>query len=272
MLRINQNGVTIMVAGAVNLGKSSFINTLFDQEIANVENENLQIGSLSVYVVETEYEGLKKTVTIIDTPGFGENIDDTNIHENIRNYIKAQFDAFLTEESKIRRNPYFEDTRIHCLLYFLAPNVHGLTSNDIEFLKSVENLINIIPVVGKADGLTIEELTELRKKVMSQIKLHKIKIFKFEREPMNKSLVNNELHSKIPFSIITSESVGGEESFRGRKFPWGLININDPQNCDFKLVKEILFSYHIDLLAEKTITLLYEDYREVVLSENFHKE
>lgn len=267
MLRTHQSGFTIMVAGTTSLGKSSFLNTLFDQEIAAQKHTEGKKSSFNIYMLESDFDGGKKTITMIDTPSFGNELDDTRMHENIRNYLRTQFDSFLAEESKIRRNPYFEDTRVHCLLYFIAPNVHGLTKNDVDFLKTIDNLVNIIPVVGKADGLTQIELETLRNKVMQQIKEEEIKIFEFDKEPFNKNNINNNILNRLPFAMVTAEFCGGDETFRGRKFPWGVININDPTHCDFRLVKEILLSTYIDSLVEKTVSLLYEDYRSSVLSE-----
>ena len=265
MLRTQNKAFTMMFAGYRGTGKSSFLNTLFDQEIISGQREN-EKGSLNLYVLDINCEGIRKNVTVIDGPGFGYHIDDTRTHQNIENYIRSQFDAFLAEETKIRRNPHFEDNRVHVLLYFLSPNLQGLSQNDIVFLKSVDSLVNVIPVVGKADALTMEELEELRKNVMQQIHENNISIFDFEKDTSDKNLlINSEINKKVPFAVINAETVGIEQTFKGRKMQWGLINTNDPNHCDFRLIKEILLSNYMDVLVEKTALELYENYRARVL-------
>ncbi|KAL0266149.1 UNVERIFIED_CONTAM: hypothetical protein PYX00_011865 [Menopon gallinae] len=245
MLRTQKRVFTIMVAGYRGLGKSSFVNTLFDQVIIPTCPKQSDKASMNLYVLDVSCEGVRRNISIIDSPGFGHYINDTKTHQNIENYIRSQFDAFLAEETKIRRNPHFEDNRVHTLIYFISPNPHGLSQNDIAFLKTVDNLVNIIPVVGKADGLTAKELDLLRFNVMRQIKENSISVFDFERD--------------------SYDVVGSSESFKGRKKHWGVVNINDPKYCDFSLLKEILLSSYMDVLVEKTASDLYEEYRATVL-------
>jgi len=38
--------------------------------------------------------------------------------------IRRQYDNILAEESRIKRNPQFRDSRVHALLYFIPPTGH----------------------------------------------------------------------------------------------------------------------------------------------------
>lgn len=80
-------------------------------------------------------------------------------------YIKEQFDHHLEEETRIKRNPKFQDTRLHVLIYFVAPSGKGLKEIDIQFMKKVGNFVNIIPVISKADGFTTAEMESFKSKV-----------------------------------------------------------------------------------------------------------
>ena len=40
-------------------------------------------------------------------------------------YIESQFDDVLAQESMIKRNPKFQDNRVHCCLYFIPPTGHA---------------------------------------------------------------------------------------------------------------------------------------------------
>lgn len=254
-----------MVAGGTNLGKSTFLNCLFEQDIVPDNQGSNQ--SLNLYSLNYDSEGIKKKISVIDTPSFGTTSNDEKKHSNIVNYLKQQFDIFLAEESKIRRNPRFEDTRVHCLIYFVSPSVHGMKKNDIDFLKKVAKLVNIIPVVGKSDGLTAEELNSLRRKVKQQFKENEIEIYDFEKDLFDRNLeMNANINENVPFSIINYENYN-THSEKVRTLPWGVINIEDKMNCDYVLVKEILLSNYIDNLMEKTANKLYEEYRSEILSD-----
>lgn len=88
-----------------------------------------------------------------------------NRFNEIDKYVRQQFDHYLDEETRIKRNPRFQDTRLHALLYFIAPIRHGLKEIDIEFMKRMGKLVNIIPIIAKADAYTPQELAEFKQRV-----------------------------------------------------------------------------------------------------------
>lgn len=48
----------------------------------------------------------------------------------IVDYINQQFEAYLREELKVKRNLVtYDDTRIHVCLYFISPTGHGYSIN-----------------------------------------------------------------------------------------------------------------------------------------------
>jgi hypothetical protein len=68
----------------------------------------------------------------------------------------------MSQEDFLRR-----DERIHCLFYFLSP--HSLKEIDKEFLKKVSSIVPIIPVIAKADTLTVVERNLFTKEVYDTI-------------------------------------------------------------------------------------------------------
>ena len=88
-------------------------------------------------------EGTRISLTIVDTPGFGDLIDNEARYDarlrflfsgsmligrsfgEIVGYLENQYDDILAEESRIKRNPRFRDNRVHVLLYFITPTGHG---------------------------------------------------------------------------------------------------------------------------------------------------
>lgn len=96
-----------------------------------------------ILYAELEEDGLRISLTIVDTPGFGDNIDNRNAYasaalvvfdkslnldisfQEIVDYLERQYDDILAEQSRIKRNPRFTDNRVHCLLYFIPPGGHA---------------------------------------------------------------------------------------------------------------------------------------------------
>ena len=78
--------------------------------------------------------------------------------DNFRDYVERQFDAYLTGETRVNRlGQKSSDTRVHACLYFISPVGHGLKPLDLEFMKMLQDSINIIPVIAKADTFTVKE-------------------------------------------------------------------------------------------------------------------
>jgi cell division control protein 11 len=177
---------TLMVVGASGTGRTTFVNTLCGSEVlskklcdkpdeAQVE-EGIRIKPVTV---ELEEDGVRIALTIVDTPGFGDNIDNEFCFQEIMGYLERQYDDILAEESRIKRNPRFRDNRVHALLYFITPTGHSLREIDIELMKRLSPRVNVIPVIGKADTCTPTELTEFKKRIMEDIDHYNIPIYNF---------------------------------------------------------------------------------------------
>ena len=125
--------------------------------------------------------GVKLSLTVIDTPGFGEAVDNTECWTPIVDYVEDQFDGYLEAETRVERwednnvdNVFTEsflsrfdiaDKRVHACLYFIAPTGHGLKPLDVEVMKKIHKKVNIIPVIGKADSCTMKEVNMFKTKV-----------------------------------------------------------------------------------------------------------
>ncbi|XP_041900846.1 septin-4-like isoform X2 [Corvus kubaryi] len=74
---------TLMVAGESGLGKSTLVNSLFltdmyrDRKLLNAEERITQTVEITKHVVDIEEKGVKLRLTIVDTPGFGDAVNNT---------------------------------------------------------------------------------------------------------------------------------------------------------------------------------------------------
>lgn len=140
---------TLMVVGESGLGKSTLVNSLFltdlypERIIPDVTEKATQTVKLDASTVEIEERGVKLRLTVVDTPGYGDAIDNTDSFTAILRYIDEQFERFLRDESGLNRRNIV-DNRIHCCFYFISPFGHGLKPLDIEFMKKLHNKVSII--------------------------------------------------------------------------------------------------------------------------------
>ena len=163
----------------------------------------------------------------MDTPGFGDQIDNESSFGEIVGYLERQYDDILAEESRIKRNPRFRDNRVHALLYFITPTGHSLREMDIELMRRLSPRVNVIPVIGKADTMTKSELAAFKKRVMEDIEHYGIPVYNFpydvEEDDEETIQDNSELRALMPFAIVGSEDevVINGEPVRARQYPWG---------------------------------------------------
>ncbi|KAF8637318.1 hypothetical protein AX16_010846 [Volvariella volvacea WC 439] len=270
---------TLMVVGASGAGRTTFVNTLCDSTVLPhkindpPEQASAEVGlRIRPVSVDLEEEGVRISLTVVDTPGFGDNIDNEHAFQEIVSYLERQYDDILAEQSRIKRNPKFKDNRVHALLYFIPPSGHALRELDIELMRRLSPRVNVIPVIGRSDSLTPSELRAFKKRIMEDIEYYDIPIYNFPYDPEEddeETIQDNmELRSLLPFGIIGSEEdviVDGER-IRGRSYPWGIAEVDNPLHCDFTRLRGAILGSHLTDLKSLTEDVLYETYRTEKLS------
>ncbi|XP_004864877.1 septin-12 isoform X2 [Heterocephalus glaber] len=298
----------IMVVGQSGLGKSTMVNTLFKSKVWKSTlpapgvptPQTLQLHSVT-HVIEEK--GLKLKLTVTDTPGFGDQINNSNwicskreeptersqetpcsnlarvkdgldqadsqLHhfmlpsplqsswEPILGYINEQYEQYLQEEILITRQRHIPDTRVHCCVYFVPPTGHCLRPLDIEFLQRLCRTVNVVPVIARADSLTIEEREAFRSR-------------KHFDEDVNDRILNSKIRERIPFAVVGAdqEHLVNGRCVLGRKTNWGVIEVENMEHCEFPLLRDLLIRSHLQDLKDITHNIHYENYRVVRLKES----
>lgn len=128
--------------------------------------------------------GVQLTLTIVDTPGFGDAVDNSNWwaplarshspndhtlfiiqfpHQShpvfavtclsswqpVINYIDSKCEDFLNAESRVNRRS-MPDNRVHCCLYFIAPSGHGYVCIGRKMWSSA---FDVFSVFGQTNSL-----------------------------------------------------------------------------------------------------------------------
>lgn len=262
---------TLMVVGESGLGKSTLVDSLFDTDIyperviPSAAEKIKKTIKVDASTVEIEERGVKLRLTVVDTPGFGDAVDNSDSFRAIIQYIDDQFERFLRDESGLNRRN-IADNRVHCCFYFISPFGHGLKPLDIEFMKQLHNKVNIVPVIAKSDALTKKEIHKLKMRIMEEIENNGIKIYPLpdcdsDEDDVYKEKIR-QLKEAVPFAVCganTMIEVRGKK-VRGRLYPWGVVEVENPEHNDFIKLRSMLVT-HMQDMQDVTQEVHYENYR-----------
>lgn len=267
----------IMVVGQSGLGKSTLINTLFKSKISRksvqpISEERIpKTIEIKSITHDIEEKGVRMKLTVIDTPGFGDHINNENCWQPIMKFINDQYEKYLQEEVNINRKKRIPDTRVHCCLYFIPATGHSLRPLDIEFMKRLSKVVNIVPVIAKADTLTLEERVYFKQRITSDLLTNGIDVYpqkEFDEDAEDR-MVNEKFREMIPFAVVGSDheyQVNGKRIL-GRKTKWGTIEVENTTHCEFAYLRDLLIRTHMQNIKDITSNIHFEAYRVKRLNE-----
>ncbi|KAM3863712.1 septin 9a [Diretmus argenteus] len=270
--------LNIMVVGQSGLGKSTLMNTLFKSKVSRKSvlataqekiPKTIEIKSISH---DIEEKGVRMKLTVIDTPGFGDQINNENCWQPIMKFINDQYEAYLQEEININRKMRIPDSRVHCCIYFIPPTGHCLRPLDVEFMRRLSKVVNIVPVIAKADTLTLEERDFFKKKIREELRANGIDVYpqkEFDEDAEDR-MINEKIREMIPFAVVGSDQeyqVNGRRLL-GRKTKWGTIEVENIAHCEFAYLRDLLIRTHMQNIKDITSSIHYEMYRVRRLNEN----
>ncbi|KAF0037553.1 hypothetical protein F2P81_010427 [Scophthalmus maximus] len=268
----------IMVVGQSGLGKSTLMNTLFKSKVSrksvlpNPEEripKTIEIKSISH---DIEEKGVRMKLTVIDTPGFGDHINNENCWQPIMKFINDQYEAYLQEEIHINRKKRIPDSRVHCCIYFIPPTGHCLRPLDVEFMRRLSKVVNIVPVIAKADTLTLEERDFFKQTIREELRANGIDVYpqkEFDEDAEDR-MINDKNREMIPFAVVGSDQeyqVNGKRIL-GRKTKWGTIEVENIAHCEFAYLRDLLIRTHMQNIKDITGSIHYEAYRVRRLNES----
>merc|ERR1711981_1081732 len=217
----------VICVGQTGLGKSTLINTIFASHLIDSKGRltpdepirtTTEIQAVSHIIEEN---GVRLRLNIVDTPGYGDLINNERCWDPIVKYIKDQHSAYLRKELTAQRERYLQDTRIHCCLFFIQPSGHALKPIDIVVLKKLSEFVNVVPVIAKSDSLTLEERQAFKERIKEEFSFHNLRMYPYENEEHDPEEValNAQIKNMIPFAVVGTETTSQihYESFRAKQ-------------------------------------------------------
>ncbi|CAG5045951.1 unnamed protein product [Parnassius apollo] len=269
---------TLMVVGESGLGKSTLINSLFlgdlykNRKLPDVQDRIEKTTTIEKKTMEIEERGVKLRLTIVDTPGFGDAINCEDSWRVCSAYVDEQFRQYFTDESGLNRR-HMQDNRVHCCLYFVPPWAHSLRQVDLEMMRRLHRKVNIVVVIAKADSLTVLEVKRLKARILNDLEEHQIQVYQFPEcdsdEDEEFKQQDRELKAAVPFAVVAADTVleVGGRRVRGRQYPWGIVDVENPRHSDFTKLRTMLISTHMQDLKDVTQDVHYENFRAQCISQ-----
>lgn len=111
----------------------------------------------------------------------------------------------------------------------------------------------------KADTLTPVEREAIKKRVREQLDAENIRVFVPGADADDDAEVRAEcdlLAKTIPFAVIGSTEThskgGGGAKVRGRRYGWGVAEVDNETHCDFALLRRMLIKTHLQVSVVTT--------------------
>nr|VZI38269.1 unnamed protein product [Spirometra erinaceieuropaei] len=299
--KANQKGFAfnILIVGASGLGKSTFLNSLFMTDIYNDayvgpsirfyrDRTTSPVSSATFELVENN---VSLVMSVIDTPGFAESLDNSTCWEPILSEIDRRNAAFMDAELTINRKisgcgahgrlGVFPEQLIHACFYFIEPTGHGLRLVDLKAMRHLCDKVNLIPLIAKADTMTAEECRDFKSIVKEQFQREGIHTYDFplsaltaekarDADEQKSSLSEvRTLRLRQPFAVCSgTQEIQKEDGrkVRCRVYPWGIVETDSLEHNDFRALKTLLMCYHMQVRVvrkqeENTVILLTGDFQ-----------
>ena len=163
----------VMLVGESGLGKTTFTRALLrpyvpehllDQGTLSSDlNEPVRGRTVGIQEIvhSVENDGFPVEFEIIDCPGYGDSVDSSGWIDDIIQYVTKRFEGHYDalgnppkmDGEHTSMNALQRDGLVHVCLYFIA--AHRLKGVDLEFMRRLEPYVNLVPVIAKADTMTL---------------------------------------------------------------------------------------------------------------------
>ncbi|KAJ7325694.1 Septin-6 [Desmophyllum pertusum] len=229
----------ILCIGETGIGKSTLMDCLFKTTFEGLPHSH-QLPGVKVenHTYDLNESNVKLKLTIVDTVGYGDQINKDDSASPIVEYIDSQFEKYLQQELKIRRtlNSY-NDTRVKVT----GPCLYEEIGQKSKYCS----------IIAKADTIARGELKQFKEKIMEELASNGVGIYRFPVDDETVAEMNSNMNEQIPFAVVGSreEAIVNKVKTRARQYPGDCRRTN------------------MQDLIDKTHGLHYELYRRTKLED-----
>ncbi|KAL8163135.1 UNVERIFIED_CONTAM: Septin-9 [Gekko kuhli] len=152
-------------------------------------------------------------------------------------------------------------------------------------MRRLSKVVNIVPVIAKADTLTLEERDYFKQRITADLLANGIDVYPQKQfdEDSEDRLINEKFREMIPFAVVGSDQeyqINGRRIL-GRKTKWGTIEaswfvdektplqpVENTTHCEFAYLRDLLIRTHMQNIKDITSSIHFEAYRVKRLNES----
>jgi septin family protein len=104
---------------------------------------------------------------------------------------------------------------------------------------------------------------------MSELVNNGVQIYQFPTSDETVAVMNKEMNELLPFAVVGSNDFVkvGNKMVRARQYPWGVVQVDNENHCDFTKLREMLIRTNMEDMRDTTHSRQYELYRKDRLRE-----
>lgn len=268
--------LNVLLIGPRGIGKHSFLENLvknseqskITEELGNEGSENESSNTTSKHYSVNIHNDVSSPIAMdVTLCNIMDRLNNSSSPRKLREYIESQLNSYLMDEFKVSRENGYNDTldrRLHVCLLFIDGSANGLHEVEIEILKEIYSLINVIVVVGKADRFTVGDMESLKSRVREDISEHNISTFDFGNDFMDDIFEESE-HTLIkdhqPFSIILSKRETQNQNISNGEDKHSDVKSMGNNISNLEILKGLILGSHLQELKYSTNNFIYEKFR-----------
>ncbi|KAI0994340.1 hypothetical protein K3495_g13842 [Podosphaera aphanis] len=147
---------------------------------------------------------LQRNLCFVDTPGYSHKTSHAECISSVVEYVESQcqkvsnFDC-LSESEAINMLTGNGGTQVDVVLYMITNRLRPI---DVEFIRRLSRLTNIIPLIAQADLHTENQLLSIKENLLQELQSANIRPFHFgPSDELNFGMVRGSSQPSIPFVI-----------------------------------------------------------------------
>ncbi|RAL60721.1 hypothetical protein DID88_009827 [Monilinia fructigena] len=124
---------------------------------------------------------LERNLCFVDTPGYGNKTSCLEVISPVVDYIESQFQKLeskdgMSDSDMIQLLGGNGGSQVDVVFYIIVNRIKPV---DIEYLRRISPMTNVIPLIARSEVLSLEDLASVKRHVLSELQTANIRPFLF---------------------------------------------------------------------------------------------